>query len=68
METTNASMTGMPGAAHLLRYLHELGLKFFQQPDGLEDDYRIMIPSQEIVVSKDLESKTFQVTISIANR
>jgi hypothetical protein len=27
-----------------------------------------MIPSQEIVVSKDLESKTFQVTISIANR
>lgn len=58
----------MPGAKYLLRHLHELGLKYFQETNSLDDDCRIMIPSQEIVVSKDLENKTFQITISLVDR
>ena len=68
MDTTKPSMTGMPGAKYLLRHLHELGLKYFQETNSLDDDCRIMIPSQEIVVSRDLANKTFQITISLVDR
>jgi hypothetical protein len=68
METKNASMAWVQGANHALKHLQDLGLKFFPQTSGLDDDYRIMIPSQEIVVSKDLTTETFLVTITISDR
>ena len=68
METKNAIPTWMQEAGHALKHLQDLGLKFFPQPSGLDDDYRIMIPSQEIVVSKDLATQTFLVTITISDR
>jgi hypothetical protein len=68
METQNASMVWMQGARHALKQLHDLGLKFFPQISGLEEDYRIMIPSQEIIVSKDLATETVLVTITISDR
>ena len=67
METKHASITRVQQANHALQSLQDLGLKFFQQY-GLDDDYRIMIPSQEIVVSKDLATEMFLVTISISDR
>jgi len=68
METKNTSSIWMQEAGHALRNLQELGLKFFPQTSGLDDDYRIMIPSQEIVVSRDLTTQTFLVTITISDR
>ena len=68
METKNPSLAWMQEANHALRHLQDLGLKFFPQPSGLDDDYRIMIPSQEIVVSRDLTTETFLVTITISDR
>jgi hypothetical protein len=68
METKSASMVWMQGARHALRQLQDLGLKFFPQISGLEEDYRIMIPSQEIIVSKDLATETVLVTITISDR
>jgi hypothetical protein len=68
MDTKNTSATWMQEAGHALKHLQNLGLKFFPQSSGLEDDYRIMIPSQEIVVSKDLATETFLVTITISDR
>ncbi len=68
METPNIPMALVQEASHVLKHLQELGLMFFPQPASLDDDYRIMIPSQEIVVSKDLASETFLVTITISDR
>ena len=48
MDPKNTSATWMQEANHALKHLQNLGLKFFPQSSGLEDDYRIMIPSQEI--------------------
>ena len=66
METKNTYLAWMQEAGHALRKLQDLGLIFFPQPSGL-DDYRIMIPSQEIVISKDLNTETFQVTITFSD-
>ena len=68
MDTKNTPMAWMQEAGHALKHLQELGLKFFPQTSSLEDDYRIMIPSQEIVVSRDLTTETFLVTITISDR
>ena len=69
METnTTASMAWVQGARHALKHLQDLGLKCFPQICGLDEGYRIMIPSQEIIVSKDLATETFLVTISISDR
>lgn len=68
METKPSPLIDIHEASHALQFLQYLGLKFFQQTGDLDDDYRIMIPSQEIVVSRDLATQTVQVTISISDR
>jgi hypothetical protein len=69
METnTTAKVAWLQGRKYALKHLQDLGLKFFPQISGLDEDYRIMIPSQEIIVSKDLATETFQVTITISDR
>jgi hypothetical protein len=68
MDMKTNPMAWMQGANHALKNLQDLGLKFFPQAPGFDEDYRIMIPSQEIVVSRDLANETFLVTITISDR
>jgi hypothetical protein len=68
MEMKTSPVAWMQGAHHALKHLQDLGLKFFPQAPGCDEDYRIMIPSQEIVVSRDLATETFLVTITISDR